>query len=285
MANRWRTAVLAFSLLAGIATGAADAQSPAPVSMPVDARTEVAAALYAASATQATAERIADQKLREQRKQIENLRTRVRAGETKLQTALAEAQEAFVAALSARDRAYAEEIAIFRRSVQDIAASPEGAAALARFNAGDEIGALAVLDELRQARDAARKKVAAIESAAAGRRIAMLALEARQHGKLGTADVIARFEEVTGLDPKVHRDWIELGRLYQDAGRLADASRAVQAAADTAVDDRDRAVASAALGDVLEAQGDGAGALAAFRTSLAIREALAARDPANTEWQ
>ena len=36
---------------------------------------------------------------------------------------------------------------------------------------------------------------------------------------------------------------------------------------------------------MLMAQGDGPGALAAYRTGLAIREALAARDPANTEWQ
>ena len=33
------------------------------------------------------------------------------------------------------------------------------------------------------------------------------------------------------------------------------------------------------------AQGDGPGALAAYRHSLAIAEALAARDPANTQWQ
>ena len=36
---------------------------------------------------------------------------------------------------------------------------------------------------------------------------------------------------------------------------------------------------------MLVAQGDGAGALAAYRKALAIREALAAHDPANTEWQ
>ncbi|MDS4040466.1 MAG: hypothetical protein RKP20_04740 [Candidatus Competibacter sp.] len=36
---------------------------------------------------------------------------------------------------------------------------------------------------------------------------------------------------------------------------------------------------------MLKAQGDGPGALAAYRQSLAIREALAARDPANTQWQ
>jgi hypothetical protein len=36
---------------------------------------------------------------------------------------------------------------------------------------------------------------------------------------------------------------------------------------------------------VLVAQGDGPGALAAYRLGLAIAEALAARDPANTDWQ
>jgi hypothetical protein len=35
----------------------------------------------------------------------------------------------------------------------------------------------------------------------------------------------------------------------------------------------------------LVAQGDGPGAAAAYRQSLALTEALAARDPANTEWQ
>ena len=123
----------------------------------------------------------------------------------------------YVAALAARDRAYAQEIAVFRKAVEDIAATPQGAVALARFNAGDEIGALTVLDNLRAARDAARQKRADIESAAEGRRIATLALEARKRGKLNTAQVIARYEEVTRLDPAVHWDWIELGRLYPDA--------------------------------------------------------------------
>jgi len=68
---------------------------------------------------------------------------------------LTEAEEAHVAVLAARDRAYSQEIAVFRAGVQDIAATPEGAAALARFNAGDETGALAILADLRRARVAA----------------------------------------------------------------------------------------------------------------------------------
>ena len=65
-----------------------------------------------------------------------------------------------------------------------------------------KIGALTVLDNLRAARDAARQKRADIESAAEGRRIATLALEARNRVKPTTAQVITRYEEVTRLDPR-----------------------------------------------------------------------------------
>ena len=246
----------------------------------VDPRAEVAAALYAASA-----ERAADAKLRAQRHEIESLRTAVRTGAAQRQADLTAAEEQYVAALAARDRAYAQEIAVFRKAVEDIAATPEGAAALARFNAGDEPGALAVLDHLRTARDAARQKRAVIESAAEGQRIATLALEARTKGKLTTAQVIQRYEEVTRLDPAVHWDWVELGRLYQATGSLPSALRAAQVAADTAADDRDHTVAQDAIGDVLVAQGDLPGALTAYRKSHTIAETLAARDTGNTQWQ
>ncbi|MDF0668461.1 MAG: hypothetical protein P0119_20625 [Nitrospira sp.] len=48
---------------------------------------------------------------------------------------------------------------------------------------------------------------------------------------------------------------------------------------------RDLSVSHNKIGDVLVAQGDGPGALTAYRKGLAIGEALAARDPANTQWQ
>jgi Domain of unknown function (DUF4062) len=48
---------------------------------------------------------------------------------------------------------------------------------------------------------------------------------------------------------------------------------------------RDLSVSHNKIGDVLVAQGDGPGALVAYREELAIAEALAARDPANTQWQ
>ena len=37
---------------------------------------------------------------------------------------------------------------VFRREVTNIASTPESANALARFNAGDRVGAIAVLDRL-----------------------------------------------------------------------------------------------------------------------------------------
>ncbi len=66
-----------------------------------------------------------------------------------------------MAALAKLDQAYAVEIVSLRKAVQDIAATPEGAVALARFNAGDEEGALAILDDPRKARDvAAARRIA-----------------------------------------------------------------------------------------------------------------------------
>jgi hypothetical protein len=127
-------------LLWHVSSGGAQART-GPALGP-DARAEVAAALYAASATQAAAQRAADATVRTLRAEIERLQS-----EGRRQTAaLAEAQERFVDALAARDRAYAEEIRVFRDAVQDIAATPEGVIALARFNAGDEPGALGILD-------------------------------------------------------------------------------------------------------------------------------------------
>src|SRR5580658_1078378 len=71
----------------------------------VDARAEVAAALYAASATQAASERLADTKLRAQRKEIEQLRLKVgtSAAETvSLRSELTSAEEKYVADLAER---------------------------------------------------------------------------------------------------------------------------------------------------------------------------------------
>ena len=48
---------------------------------------------------------------------------------------------------------------------------------------------------------------------------------------------------------------------------------------------RDLSVSHNKIGDVLRAQGDLAGALKAYRESLAVAERLAAADPSNAGWQ
>lgn len=147
------------------------------------------------------------------------------------------------------------------------------------------MGALAILDKLRAANDAARQKQSNIASAAEARRIAGLAFDARSKGKLTTAAVIARYEDVTRLDPDVFVDWIELSRLYVAAGRLPDAARAVRHARETAQSERDRSVALEDLGNILFPQGDLAGADTAYAEVLTISRKLAAADPGNAEAQ
>jgi tetratricopeptide (TPR) repeat protein len=245
----------------------------------INAHAEVVAAVYASSATLAAFQRDADAKLRTQKAQIDALAAKVKAGDAQRAAELTAAQEAFSTALAAKDRAYSEEIAIFRKAVTDIASTPEGAAALAQFNAGDEVGALAVLDKLSAARDAARKVRADIESAAEKRRIAKLANDARNRGKQTLAQVITRYEEITRLDPGVHWDWVMLARLYQDARHLSQALTAAKHAASTATDDRDRSVALNELGDTIALMGDRNGALVAYSESLKIDRRLASSDP------
>ena len=249
---------------------------------------EVAQAVYGAASTQAAFEKASDPQLRELHRQIKQLRAQAAsAGDeaSAARVALLTAQGRFIAQLAGKDRGYAEAIQQFRSSVTDIAATPEGLAALAQYNAGDEVGALAILDKLRAANDAARQMQSNIASAAEARRIAGLAFDARSKGKLTTAAVIARYEDVTRLDPDVFVDWIELSRLYVAAGRLPDAARAVRHARETAQSERDRSVALEDLGNILFPQGDLAGADTAYAEVLTISRKLAAADPGNAEAQ
>ena len=169
----------------------------AQTSVAVSAADEVAAALYQASATEAAYKKWAGRELRALRDAIEELRLQVHLGEADglalagLRAELAAEQARFIEELKAQDPAYSTEIETLRAAVEDIAATPEGLRALALFNDGDEVGALAILDDLRAAHDRARAARVAfeamrarVESAAEARRIATLALEARNRGKV-----------------------------------------------------------------------------------------------------
>ncbi|MEM8486732.1 MAG: tetratricopeptide repeat protein [Bacteroidota bacterium] len=255
---------------------------------PVNARAEVAAALYAASATQAAVERVADQKIRGLRDDIESLRTSlaVTTGEkTVLRHQLMEAEEDFVAALEEKDRTYKEEIAVFRDAVEDIIKTSEGLYGLARFNAGEDEVAFEIWDKLVVARAAAREVAKNIENAKDKRSVAVFALESRARGKKKTAEVIARYEEVTHLDPGLHWDWVELGRLYRDAGNIFKAEQSALRAKETARTDRDQVVSFNELGIAHSEQGNLKDALINFSNSKQIAQHLTENDPENTLWQ
>src|SRR5689334_4116250 len=240
--------VAALALLAGALCFCGSRASPAP--LPPDSRQEVAAALFAAAETQAVLQKVADADLRAAQARIAELQRKVAQGDAKLRVALAAAQQQFVAALAAKDHAYAEAIAAFRGTVTDIASTREGAAALARFNAGDEAGALAILDRLQTAHEAALQARLNVEKAAGRRRIADLARDARDRGKIPAEAVLARYEDVVALDPGVAWDWIQLERLYLDVGRYDDALRVIGRAVDAAATERDRFIALSDRGNV-----------------------------------
>jgi tetratricopeptide (TPR) repeat protein len=271
-----------------LAPVAAQAQTPAQV----NARVEISAAVAGSSATLEAIERQANARDRARQAEIAALQTRLTEAEGRgaaevasLQAQLVEAREALVTDLAARDRAYAREIAVFRREVTDIAATPEGAAALARFNAGDHVGAIAVLDRLIEAEDAARQTRANIESAVARRRVATLALDARGKGDpaFDTGAVIVRYEAVVRLDPESYADWLQLFFLYQDAGRSSDALAATERMQQLSSDEQELGLALFETANALLSQGDRAGASSSYQRSLEIRERLAASDPTSVE--
>jgi tetratricopeptide (TPR) repeat protein len=145
------------------------------------------------------------------------------------------------------------------------------------------------MDALRQARAVARRARAEIENAIAeaaeAREIAALALDLRGKGDpaFDTAAVIARYEEVTRLDPGEYSDWYQLFQLYRAAGRNAEALAASQRMEALASDDRQRMIAQTFAADILISQGDRDGAMVRYQRSLDIAERLSAEDPASAE--
>ena len=109
-------------------------------------------------------------------------------------------------------------------------------------------------------------------------------VEARQRCRL--RDLVARAQGRLGRcepDAAQPGQWRNARVLYEQARQVIDQRCAIQP--DEADVQRDLSVSFERIGNVLVAQGDGPGALAAYRKGLAIRQALAARYPANANWQ
>ena len=118
----WRWLVLPILLLAFLAR----TQAAVPV---INGPAEVSAFLYAASATRAANEKVADSRIRADAMRIASLEKAVKAGGAKVAELIA-AQDAYVDRLAQRDHAYAAEIAVLRDAAMQLIASPERAAAL-----------------------------------------------------------------------------------------------------------------------------------------------------------
>ncbi len=213
---------------------------------------------FGAAVTETAFDRASNPELRSLRRQIETLRRQVQAGQgvSDAQRAeLSRSQQDFVEKLAEKDRGYAEAIAQFRGAVSDISATPEGAEALAQYNNGHEVEAIAVLKRLVAANALAAEQAdrarEALNHAAQLRKVAELERDARARGKVSTAEVLAVYEQVTRLDAGVSADWNQLVRLYIDADRLKDAERAAREARRTARTDQERANAAEVSGDIM----------------------------------
>jgi predicted negative regulator of RcsB-dependent stress response/energy-coupling factor transporter ATP-binding protein EcfA2 len=96
------------------------------------------------------------------------------------------------------------------------------------------------------------------------------------------------WRQANTADPAATSAGFGLGYSLIRFGDLDGARKAFEqskAAAQAAHNQRGVSIALNGIGDVLVAQGDGPGALAAYQAGLAIAEGLAKRDPANTQWQ
>lgn len=185
--------------------------------------------------------------------------------------------------LAARDRDYAAQIAEHRRQMEGLAEDPRKREALALYADGDRTGAFPLLEAIVRAENAADSAAAARRNAERLREIAALALHMLDLGEKPLTEVIGLWEDAQREDPRCHWGWVELRRLLQGAGRLADARLAAAHALETAADDRERWVAFDELGDV-EA-GDLGAARQSFTQGLEIRRRLAAANPDSAQAQ
>ncbi|MBC7987105.1 MAG: hypothetical protein H7X93_10645, partial [Sphingomonadaceae bacterium] len=225
------------------------------------------------------------ERLSRARGEIETLRTRLAAEEREsqgqavqlasLNEELAVLQQRYVSDLAARDRDYARQIALYRQTVTDVSATPEGLEALERFNNGDWEGARAILTRLTETLD----RVENLQRAARYRSVAMLYREARSRGQETVENVIAQFERVVALDDTNFNDWIALSRAYYENGDTAGMRRASERALAAATDDSERGRAMIDAAYAASQQGDQARALQMAEEGLTLAREQVERTP------
>jgi tetratricopeptide (TPR) repeat protein len=194
--------------------------------------------------------------------------------------------DAEAATLSAANQNLSREIAALRAGVlvRTSTLSDEEVRQRQRFADGDT-RALDVMEALKKERLAARRQAAELamrqEEASEARDSARNFAIAVGRGDPGrtSADVLARWDEAAALDPTDFWQHIERTRLNVTLGSSERAKQAAEQAMQAATTNRDRSAAQHELGNILVAQGDGAGALALYSESLEIARALTVADP------
>jgi tetratricopeptide (TPR) repeat protein len=189
--------------------------------------------------------------------------------------------------IAGRDRAYAAEIAEFRRQIARLTEThdPTLQAALQRYADGDRVGAFPVIQDIIRAENRAAEVATSVRNATRLRQVAALALDMKDRGEKTTADVLALWQEAQYLDPSFHWGWVALRRLQSEAGKLAEARTAAERSLATAGNDRELSVALSELGDVMVAAGDLKSARERFEHSLEIDQRLAKANPSSAEAQ
>ena len=271
-----RLTAAALSSVAAVTLGLA----PALASV-VDVRAEVETVVYRSADTQAAYARANDGHLRAEHERVEAQIAQVKPGDDRGRRETTALEAGFDRDLAVRDQVYAQAVVELRNAATALGRTPDGAAALAKFNAGGEADALAALDVQHEARDKARDKPDPVASVTEARRIAAMALDARQRGKLTTDQAIARFDALVGLGQARFDDWIALSGFYHDLGRDTDARRVMASAEKIALTDSEQAMASIRLAHLLLDAGDLAGAGKELGNGVPVFRRRLAADPSD----
>ena len=283
--GRPRRLVLSLVLVAcfGLAT-TAQGQAPPP-DRAAEARALVQRLVLYRAAAVAAVQRIADEREKQLFDDLAAKDRRLRAEQRTRKEAQAELADVtaerlrLVNEIATRNRQFAAEIEEYRRQVASIADSPDPRKreALKRYAEGDRAGGFDALVAIQKAETKA--------VAAGWREIAALAQDRKDRGEMETTEVIPLYETAQTMDTDYAWGWIELRRLYYEAGRLLDARRAAEQAITHAKSDRDRAVAESELGEVLFASGDLKGGQARLEACLKILKFLAKSNPSSADAQ
>lgn len=143
------------------------------------------------------------------------------------------------------------------------------------FDAGRPLEAAALIDASIEARQAEDRK----NDAADYRKLAIATLPA------SIAAAIGYYTRATDLDPTDFVTWIELSRLYRDAGSLPSARRTAEWAAQHIGGDWDRIAAEEALGDIALDEGRLTTARRHYEARLDAAQNVLASDEANPNYQ